>query len=322
MTDFVIEKVPRVRLSGSLLAVFAAACGGVASNSPPRPAQGSPMATRPFNSYAFEVSPEIAAPPPIDSTPQETEEPAGKSADEAGAPEPLPATPFFASVAIDGFPDAVVSLPNGANSARPVLVVLHGMGGRPDANCEAWRHIIDGSGFVLCLRGQYDPARSLPGDRRYTHVGGAYLRRHVEAGLAALQAQYPGYVDAEKPVLAGFSLGAEEVALLAQSDPPRFPRVAVLEGGVDVWFSSTIGAFASRGGKRVLFGCGAAWCSPLALAAAQGIERGGVPAHVVVANVGHTYDPPLQEAIRGELAWFFDGDDRWGSALAQASDHP
>ena len=41
---------------------------------------------------------------------------------------------------------------------------------------------------------------------------------------------------------------------------------------------------------------------------------------MVHANVGHTNDRPLQEAIMGELEWYLDGDARWAlKALLEAA---
>jgi predicted esterase len=225
---------------------------------------------------------------------------------------PIPGEPLFTNLVVPGFPDAVVALPNGATTRRPVLIVLHGSGDRPDWNCDAWRHITSDHGFVLCPRGQYVPLESGKGDdKRYTHRGGAYLRRHVDAALAALATRFADYADIDRPVLAGFSLGATEVSGLALADPSRFPRVAELEGGQTAWTDESARAFANAGGERVLFGCGSSWCTPASKAAAARLEKGGVESRVVQANVGHTTDPLLQEAIMAELGWFLGGDPRW-----------
>lgn len=224
---------------------------------------------------------------------------------------PIPGNPLFTNLAISGFPPAVVSVPNGATSARPVLVGLHGSGDRPDWNCDAWRHITSARGFILCLRGAYVPSESTKDDLRYTHHGGAYLRSHLEAALEALERRFAGYVDAERPVMTGFSLGATEIGQLATSNPARFPRVAQVEGGHTVWTSASVGAFAAGGGARVLFACGSRWCLPPAKAAAGRLANSGVEARVVFADVGHTTARPLQEAIMRELAWWLEGDRRW-----------
>jgi predicted esterase len=225
---------------------------------------------------------------------------------------PIPDQPLFTSLQVPGFPDAVVALPNGATTPRPVLVVIHGSGDRPDWNCDAWRHITSDRGFVLCPRGYYVPRESGPGDdRRYTHEGGAYLRRHIDAALAALASRFAGYVDLDRPVLAGFSLGATEVADVASGAPARFPRVAELEGSQSVWTEAKVRTFAAGGGQRVLFGCGSSWCLPRAKAQAARLQRGQVEARVVHASVGHSIDRPLQEAIMEEIGWFLAGDPRW-----------
>jgi predicted esterase len=241
----------------------------------------------------------------------ETVEASTSEADAARALAPIPPQPLFTNLVVPPFPEAVVSVPNAATSARPVVIVLHGTGDRPDWNCDAWRHITGARGFVLCPRGDDDPRGSTPGDRRYTLRGGAHLRAYLDAAIDALAARFGGYVDVERPIVTGFSLGATEIAQLALSDPARFPRVAALEGGQDVWTPSNAAAFAARKGSRVLFGCGSAWCLPPARAAIRRLDRAGVQARVVFAAVGHTNDRPLQEALMTELAWFFDGDPRW-----------
>jgi dienelactone hydrolase len=225
--------------------------------------------------------------------------------------EPLASETPFVDLPVPGFPTAVLGLPEGASSPRPVVVVIHGLASRPDTNCRAWRAMVDAWGFVLCPRGERDAQRSSVGDPRFTHPGGEPLRKHIDAALAALAERYAPYVDTDRPVLAGFSLGATEAALIAQKAPGRFPRLALLEGGLDVWYGPTIDAFADEG-LRVLFGCGSAWCTPSASSAAARIAgRSRVESRVAFSPVGHVAAPPLQEAIRGQLAWFLAGDDRW-----------
>ncbi|HXX65821.1 MAG TPA: hypothetical protein VEK07_01485 [Polyangiaceae bacterium] len=239
----------------------------------------------------------------------------GTGADGAsGGLTPIAPEPLFTNLTIAGYPQGVVSVPNGATTRRPVLLVLHGSGDRPDWNCDAWRHITDARGFVLCPRGEYDPRESTAGDTRYTHRGGAYLRRHVDAALQALGARFGPYVDTDTPVLVGFSLGATEVAQIAIADPARFARIALLEGGHGVWTAASARDFSSKGGRRVLFGCGSAWCTPLAKASAALLERHGIETRVVYAAVGHTTDRPLQDAIMREVSWFLAEDPRWEPA--------
>jgi predicted esterase len=234
-----------------------------------------------------------------------------------GAPPltPLPSQPLFTNLTVPGFPEAVVSVPNGATSPRPVLVVLHGSGDRPDYNCDAWRHITGAFGFVLCPRGEFDPQASVKGDTRYTLRGGARLRAHVDAALDALAARYDGYVDIEQPIAVGFSLGATQIAQLAIAAPGRFPRVGLVEGGHGAWTESAIHSYAAGGIRRVLLGCGSTWCLAPAKAAAARLIQGGADARVVYANVGHTTDRALQEGLMSEIEWFLQGDARWSPPL-------
>jgi pimeloyl-ACP methyl ester carboxylesterase len=226
---------------------------------------------------------------------------------------PLPREPLFTNLFVRGSPDPVVSVPNGATSLRPVVVVLHGSGDRPDWNCDAWRHITGAYGFVVCPRGDLDAQSSTPEDKRYTLRGGAYLRHYIDASLDALAERYKSYVLAEGTLLTGFSLGATEAVMLAVDDPGRFRRLALLEGGHGAWTPERIGRFRAQGGERVLFGCGSTWCVAAAKTAAAKLESGGVESRVAHANVGHTNDRPLQEALMAELGWFLGGDSAWGA---------
>lgn len=224
---------------------------------------------------------------------------------------PIPSDPLFTNLTVSSFPEAVVSVPNGATSPRPTIVVLHGSGDRPDWNCDAWRHITGAAGFVLCPRGDYVPRESTAGDARFTLRGGATLRAHVETAFGAMAERFEGYVDLEQPLAVGFSLGAWEIAHLAVGSPARFSRVALVEGGDGVWTAANVRAFAQGGGRRVLFACGSPWCTAPAKAAVARLRAGGVQARLVSASVGHSTDRPLQEAIMRELPWFLDGDPRW-----------
>jgi predicted esterase len=282
----------RTQAFAGALALVGTACRGTSSPGPP-------------DGTSPEVRLESAdAATPSDASPD-------ASVDAARGLPPIPPEPLFTNLVVPGFPEAVVSVPNGATSARPLAIVLHGTSDRPDWNCDAWRHMTGARGFVLCPRGDFDPRESTPGDRRFTLRGGAPLRAYVEAATQALAARFAGYVDVERPVAAGFSLGATEIAQLALGDPARFPRVAGLEGGHGVWTAAAISAFAAKGGSRVLFGCGSTWCTNPARAAARRLIAGGVEARVAFAPVGHTNDRPLQEALMRELPWFLDGDPRW-----------
>jgi pimeloyl-ACP methyl ester carboxylesterase len=223
-----------------------------------------------------------------------------------------PLTGFFESLAVPGHPDAFVSLPTGATARRPVVVVIHGAGDRPDWQCGGWRRATGEHAFIVCPTGRVDPASSTQGDTRYTHTGGPALLAYIDASLAALAARYPDHADVDTPLLAGFSLGSWAVLALAVQQPSRFPRMALIEGVTDKLDDARARAFVQGGGLRVLFGCGQRGCELAARATAQRLDaRDHLPAHVAYAQVHHTFDPPLEDAVRAELDWLVDGDARW-----------
>jgi predicted esterase len=235
------------------------------------------------------------------------------AADPALARAPLPG--FFEALPVPGFPDAWLSLPTGATGKRPVVVVIHGAGDRPDWQCGGWRRATREYAFVLCPRGHVDKASSTRNDVRYTHFGGAPLLEYVDAALGVLGARYPEYADTSTPLFAGFSLGAAEIVALAVKSPSRFPRLALVEGGTNAWSDARIDTFLSGGGRRVLFGCGQEGVLKSAKGVAKRLLARGLDTRAVFAPVGHTFDPPLEDAVRSELAWWVEGDPRWPSSL-------
>jgi pimeloyl-ACP methyl ester carboxylesterase len=199
-----------------------------------------------------------------------------------------------------------VSLPTGATSRRPVVVVIHGAGDRPERQCRSWRRATSEYPFIICPTGRAWP--------RYTHIGGAPLLEYIDEALDVLAARYPHYVDTRNPLLVGFSLGAAQVTALAVQFPARFPRIALVEGATKAWSGARASAFYQGGGRRVLFACGQDGVRDRAEQTAKRLTSVGLDTHVVFANVGHKFGPPLQDVVGGELTWLMDGDERWPSA--------
>jgi len=226
-----------------------------------------------------------------------------------------PITGFFEALPVPGHPDAWMSLPTGATTKRPVVVVIHGAGDRPDWQCGGWRRATREYPFIVCPRGAYAPGDSTKDDVRYTHGGGPALVAHIDAALDALAAKYPDYADTSQPLLAGFSLGSYEVFHIAVQQPSRFPRVALVEGLTDKLDDASARKFVEGGGLRVLFGCGQRGCSAAAKSAAQRlVTRDRLEARAVFAPVGHTFDPPLEDAVESEMGWLVADDPRWSAA--------
>jgi hypothetical protein len=64
----------------------------------------------------------------------------------------------------------------------------------------------------------------------------------------------------------------------------------------------------------VLFACGQDGVRDTAARTAKRLGGAGLETHVVFASNGHKFAAPLQDAVRGELAWLLDGDERWAAA--------
>src|SRR5262245_46047148 len=52
---------------------------------------------------------------------------------------PLELDPWILPLPVEGFADAVVSIPWGATGRRPVVVAAHGYDDRPEGQCDVWR---------------------------------------------------------------------------------------------------------------------------------------------------------------------------------------
>jgi hypothetical protein len=277
------------------------------SDAPARPAESSASASASTSTSTSTLP--SASPSTSPSTSTSASPSASASAAPDAGPPPLPG--FFESLPVAGHPDAFVSLPTGATGKRPVVVVIHGAGDRPDWQCGGWRRATAEHPFIVCPTGAYNAAESTKTDVRYTHTGGPKLLAYIDASLAALAARYPDYADTNTPLLAGFSLGAGEILGLAVQDPARFPRIALVEGAWDGWTDARIAAYLKGGGQRVLYGAGQKGVELSERATAKRLVARGLDARVVFAPVAHTFDPPLEDAIHGELAWLVEGDTRW-----------
>lgn len=233
---------------------------------------------------------------------------------DAPATSELPAlesTPAIVPLGVPGFSDAVVSVPQGARSPRPIVVATHGLWDFPEGLCDNWRWIVRDRAWVLCPRGAPTPGKT------FLYKSGPALAKEIDAGIRALDAKYPGYVDAGPRLYAGFSLGAILGAWIVSHDPANYPRAVLTEGGEDRFTDAQVAAFARGGGKRVLFACGLKGRVAPATAAARRLERAGVGARVVLGKLPdtgqfiHWYNGPVADETKAQLDWLFEGDARW-----------
>ena len=202
---------------------------------------------------------------------------------------------------LEGFGDAVVSVPLGTTTARPVVVALHGRNDRPEWACGEWRGVTDAAPFILCPHGV--PVEAPPG-RGLAFASAAVTQREIEAGLGALRARFGRYVADGPMIYAGFSLGAILGVAVVSAHPARFPIAVLGEGGQAEWTRDRAAAFARGGGRRVLFICSTASCEAATPRALVILTQQGIEAKLVSAgHVGHLVDDRVVSAARAAWPW-------------------
>ena len=183
----------------------------------------------------------------------------------------------------------------------------------PEGLCDDQRWIFRDRAWVLCPRG-----RPLP-DKTFRYDSADTLAREIDAGVRALVARYPGYVDEASMLYTGFSWGAILGVAVITRAPARFPRAVLIEGGEDKWTPALAARFAKEGGRRVLFACGLRGRVPAAQQAAAMLGHAGVEAHVVLGKLPdagqfiHWYNGPVADETRAAAPWLLEGDERWNA---------
>jgi pimeloyl-ACP methyl ester carboxylesterase len=209
---------------------------------------------------------------------------------------------------VERFGKATVALPRGAVEPRPVVVALHGHAVRPEHACTRWSYAAHGWPFVLCPLGLPADASS---DQAVTLGSANYTYREIEAGLKALRARYAPYLVDGRPVLAGWSQGAQVGAKVAQLKP-RFDALVFGEGGYDILDDQAVARLAGGGVRRVLLLCGTKACERSYARALARFERAGVPCRVNGARgFEHPFDGAAVETARSAWPWLVEGDTRF-----------
>lgn len=217
------------------------------------------------------------------------------------------------SLSVDGYGDAIVSLPLGTTKKRPIVIACHGNYDRPEWQCATWRDILTRAGkhaFVLCPRGVARPDSPSKDDIRFTYSSADAMHKELDAGLAALRARYPTFVDDGPLLFTGFSLGSIYGAPYILRE--GIPRVVLTEGSHDKWTPQAVTTFAKKGGVRALFPCGQPGCVTMATTVTKSFAAHGIAARVVHGKgVGHGYDGAVADEIVPTMGWLLDGDARF-----------
>lgn len=279
-----------------------------AERAAPRPARpGSRDAASSASAAAGKIDrPAQSAP----AEPRHVEASAAHRADGSEVLAPLEGEAPFVALDVPDHLPAVVALPLGATSPRPVVVATHGAGGTPEAHCAFWRELLRAHPFIVCPRGR--PLGWPGGERGYAYPNHHALGREVAAALDALARRHPEHADTQAAVYAGYSQGATMGALALPALAGRFLRAVLVEGGFGEWDVASAKRWAAGGGVRVLFACGRTRCAEGARTQARWLTAGGVAARVVAdVSAGHTYEGGVGERLREALPWLLEGDPRW-----------
>ncbi len=212
---------------------------------------------------------------------------------------PLDGAPLV-TLPVEGFGDAVVSVPVGASSPRALALALHGNFDRPEWQCDVWRRITRGEVFVLCPRGV--PRRDVPKEMdRWEWSSLAKTKAELVAAVGALRARYPQHVRPGRLVFTGFSLGAILGASLIREPELGVGAAVLVEGGYNGWTPAKAKASQAHL-KRLLFVCGQTDCRNAYRYRLAGLFERAELLSSMVADVkaGHTYDDPLATLVQAE----------------------
>lgn len=198
-----------------------------------------------------------------------------------------------------GSPIGFVSVPLGAVAARPIMVALHGGSDRPEWACGAWRGVTDAYPVLVCPRGQGS-------EHSLSWHSSEDTARRIERAIAATKKILPEWVrDSESIVLAGFSMGAVQAALLARKDPMRYRQLALGESAYNPESSIQFAAaWARGGGERLLLSCSLRSCEAPYEASARNAAKHGIAVRLNMARTNkHNIDDPVVRSIRRDWPW-------------------
>jgi pimeloyl-ACP methyl ester carboxylesterase len=202
----------------------------------------------------------------------------------------------------------VVSVPLGAREARPIMIALHGGSEKPERVCPEWRAVTEGYPFVVCPRG-WGGNESRLGWRSASDTN-----QRIARAVAATKSTFGAWVeDTRSLVLAGFSMGAIQVALAARRDPQTYRRIVVGDAAHDPRAALMFaGKWVTGGGERALFLCTTSGCEPAMRAAARRVasERAHARLNIAPTQV-HALSERAVQSMRRDWEWLVEGAEGW-----------
>ncbi len=212
----------------------------------------------------------------------------------------------------------VVSVPLGAHEPRPIMIALHGGSDHPEWACNAWRGITNAYPFLVCPHGVGTNEASLA----WSSSSDTKLR--VARAIAATRKTFGSWVLEGPIVIVGFSMGATQAALLAQSEPGRYRRIVLAESAYAPEAATTFAApWAEGGGQRAMFLCTTPGCEAPYRAAARNVARRGVHARLNIAGTTeHGMWDVVVQSMRRDWPWLVEGADGWEAYVPPREDGP
>jgi pimeloyl-ACP methyl ester carboxylesterase len=221
--------------------------------------------------------------------------------------DPPPETSDAAPPGPRGKPIGVVAVPLGTRSPRPIMIALHGGSDHPEWACAAWRGITNAHPFIVCPRGMGMPASLAWSDPSDT-------KARIARAIAATKAVFGSWVrETPAVVLAGFSMGATQAALLAQREPQTYRRLALTESAYAPEPAMAFARpWARGGGERVVFLCTTGGCEGPYRSAARNVAAQHLPARLNIAGTSaHGMWDTVMRSMRRDWPWLVEGAEGW-----------
>lgn len=130
---------------------------------------------------------------------------------------------------VPGQPDVYYYKPV-VRGQRPILMYLHGRGGRPAEDCRKWARVATQFGWVVCPQG---PEEHVNGGR--TWANGISAQRIIDRSVAALKDKYGSKVQRWRNILIGFSEGALVAMQIGLRDQRTWDRWLILGANDQYW---------------------------------------------------------------------------------------
>jgi pimeloyl-ACP methyl ester carboxylesterase len=199
------------------------------------------------------------------------------------------------------------------------MIALHGGSEKAEHACAAWREITEAYAFVVCPRGWGG------NEWRLGWRNAADTSRRISRAVEAAKKTFGAWIQ-ETPtiVLAGFSMGAIQVALVACRQPQTYRRIVIGDSAHKPRSALTFApAWVKGGGERALFLCSTSGCEPSMRAAAKKVAREKARARLnIAATQKHGLSESVVQSVRRDWPWLVEGAEGWEGYVAPSEELP